>query len=77
MHTVWTNGNVALTKDLVFGLCILSQEDDDSLSWVPLTQLDLEMLDYVRIGIGNEPSFPWKDDFAALLRKAEQAEMAQ
>ena len=54
---MFNNGHVAISKDLIFGLCTW-----DGNTWVPLTQLYTEDLEMVKglVVKGNHP-FQWWD----------------
>lgn len=66
---IWTNQKVTLTKDLFFGLCVLTDE-----GWIPMTELLGEEIEEIRRLIDNDPSFP--RDWAILQEVAEDSPMA-
>ena len=53
MAITWTNGVVTLTKDLVFGLSVLSDK-----GWIPLYECDKQEVDLIKKLVDNNPSFP-------------------
>jgi len=53
MATVWHNNNVALTKDLIFGVCVMSEE-----GWVPIGEGSIEELELVLRLIDFNPLCP-------------------
>lgn len=55
MHgLVWTNGTVTLTKDLIFGVCVLATH-----GWQQLYELDDDELKTVTDLVSNDPSCPF------------------
>ena len=69
MHTVWTNNQISMTKCMVFGLCVLSEN-----GWEPVDNLDLDDLDTVIQLIDANPSFPWASELADIAKKATHPE---
>ena len=65
MATTWTNQRVALTKDLVFGLCVYTEE-----GWKPLSELDKDQLKLVHRLCDFNPSNPFRDELDAMVQKA-------
>lgn len=55
--TVWTNNRVSLTKDLVFGLAVLTEE-----GWQALVHLSLEDVDMVIREVDGDKSCPFLDE---------------
>lgn len=53
--TTFTNGRVTLTDDLVFGVCVLSED-----GYVPVSQLTLDDTKYVERLLNRSPSCPSK-----------------
>jgi hypothetical protein len=62
MSTTFTNGRVALTNDLVFGLSVLSQD-----GWVPFRFLEEPDKELVRRLLAHNPTCPraWRDEIYA------------
>lgn len=58
---VWTNGKVAFSRDLIFGLCVMSQE-----GWFPLDQLDDDDFSVVIDEWDNTPGNPYCDEIRAM-----------
>ncbi len=54
-NVTWTNGNISLTSDLIFGISVLSED-----GWVPISELDEDDLATVRLLVGNNPSCPFR-----------------
>ena len=50
---VWENGNVALTEDLILGLCVMSES-----GWFPLSACDTDTINRIYSLIDHNPSFP-------------------
>lgn len=65
MATTWTNQRVALTKDLVFGVCVYTES-----GWQPLSQLDYEQLKQVHRLCDYNSSNPFAAELDAALLKA-------
>jgi len=61
---VWENGRIALTKDLIFGLCVMGEG-----GWIPLSDLDDDALDLVWRLYDHTPGCPFKDDLAVACGK--------
>lgn len=61
LGTVFHNGVVSFTKDLVFGLSVLTDN-----GWVPLDSL--ERVDYEQVlkALDNNPLFPFKSELAEI-----------
>jgi hypothetical protein len=53
MTNVFTNGRITLTKDLVFGVCVLTEE-----GFVPLTHLSRQDMSVVRRLLDFNPTCP-------------------
>jgi len=53
LGNVFTNGRVSLTKCLIFGLSVLSQD-----GWVPWSELDEQDRDLVRRLLDHNPTCP-------------------
>lgn len=64
MNTVFTNGNIAFTKDLVFGLCVMAEQ-----GWMPLSQLDDEDVKLCVRLLDSNPTFPFKQELDDFLKK--------
>lgn len=60
----WTNGRVALAKDLVFGLVVMTEN-----GWFPVDQLDADDVSVVWDAVDFNPGFPFKDELAAIRAK--------
>ena len=63
---VFTNGRVAITKDLIFGLSVLSED-----GWMPLSNLDHQEVKMVHRLVDYNPTFPWQAELNALLADSE------
>lgn len=63
MATVWENGRVAVTKDLIFGLCVMGET-----GWIPVSNLDMDDRKMVRDLVDFNPSFPFKEELNKLLQ---------
>ncbi len=61
---VWENGRIALTKDLIFGLVVMTED-----GWWPVNQLDAEDREMVWGLAGNHPGMPFRDDLARICGK--------
>lgn len=55
--TVWTNNRVALTKDLIFGVAVMTEE-----GWQALIHLSLEDVDMVIREVDGNKSCPFLDE---------------
>lgn len=64
---VWENGRVALTLDLIFGLCVMGEQ-----GWVPCSDLDLDDLKVVHRAVDHNPGCPFKDELDVLVSAAEK-----
>ena len=64
MSTVFTNEKVSITKCIVFGLSVLSEDGN----WYPLDQLDKEDFLMVDGLIDNNPTFPWKSELQTIRK---------
>lgn len=64
--TTFTNGRVTLTKDLVFGICVLAES-----GWHPVNQLDGQDAQTVLDLLGHNPTCP--AEFMAAVRAALEA----
>ncbi len=53
MATIFTNGVISLTNDLVFGVCVL-----DENGWVPLSELNSNGLKQVQRLLNHNPTCP-------------------
>lgn len=62
MNTLFTNGNITIAEDLIFGLSVLTDH-----GWCPLSELDKDDLNLVVRLIDNNPTFPWKEELSTLL----------
>lgn len=60
----WENGRVALSKDLVFGLVVMTED-----GWFPVNHLDAEDREMVWGLAGNHPGMPFRDDLARICGK--------
>lgn len=79
MNTVFNNGKIALTKHLVFGLCVFCELPNGNLDWVPMEFMDKEDFDLSLRLLDNNPTFPWKKELddvitARALREKEKAQ---
>lgn len=61
--TTFTNGRISFTKDLVFGLCVLTEEE----GWLPLTQLNADALRVVDKALDFAPGFPFPNEYQRIL----------
>ena len=57
----WTNGEVALAKDLIFGLCLRTDT-----CWFPVDQLDGFDIGMVQNLVDHNPSCPWLTELYSL-----------
>lgn len=57
----WTNGRVALSKDLVFGLVVMTED-----GWFPVDQLDADDVEVVHKAVDYNPGMPFKDELATI-----------
>jgi hypothetical protein len=55
--TVFTNRQIAVGKDLVFQWVLLTVDDDNQQQWLPLDQLEKDVLNLVRQNV-LDPVFP-------------------
>ena len=64
MAIVWTNNQVALTKDLVFGLCVMSEE-----GWVPINEGTDDQIQKLFSLIDWNPSCPkdWVQEIIQIM----------
>lgn len=58
---VWTNGKIMFTRDVVFGLCVMSRE-----GWYPLALLDNDDFSVVIDAWDNTPGNPYCDEISAM-----------
>ena len=63
---LYNNGKVAISKDLIFGLSVYTED-----GLIPLAQLSQDDLWTTRILIDMDPLFLWKEEFSALFRERE------
>jgi hypothetical protein len=63
---LYNNGKVAISKDLIFGLSVYTED-----GWIPLARLSQDDLHATRVLIDMDPlcSFLWKEEFSALFKK--------
>ena len=54
---IFTNGRIAICKDMVFGLCVMAEN-----GWVPLSQGTPDEMRMVIRLIDNNPTFLWKEE---------------
>lgn len=66
--TTYTNGAIAVGKDLIFGWVLLTEGDDGHQQWLPLTELESHTLELVQRHLTN-PIFPQelREHVAALV----------
>ena len=57
MQATYTNGKVAFTKCLVFGLCVFTEDEKGIQEWVPFSSLDDEDKKMVRAAADWNPIF--------------------
>ena len=62
-NVVWTNNQVALTKDFIFGVSVFAGR-----GWMPLDQLDLDDIKMVFNLVDFNKSCPFLDDISALIK---------
>ncbi len=55
MAAIFTNGKVALTDDLIFGVSVLTED-----GWIPISDLDPEDLKKVQVLLDWNPACPDK-----------------
>jgi hypothetical protein len=60
MNTTWTNGHVSLTRDLIFGLCVLTTN-----GWLAIAELTAAELQLVQELVSHDPAFPWTETLYA------------
>ena len=72
MQTTWTNNRVALAKDLLFGLCIYTENNMHEFEWVPVDSLSLEDVETVHQLVDYNPSCIYQDDLNAILEAKKQ-----
>lgn len=67
---VWHNGKVALAKDLIFGLVVMSES-----GWIPVASLDDDDFDIVFEAWDYAPGNPYADNLTAmhLARKQQKS----
>lgn len=70
MSAVFNNGKIAVSKDLVFGLSVLVQDDSGEIDWVPLEFAKPELVVQVHNALDNNPTFPWWDELNRLRKAA-------
>lgn len=63
---VWTNNKVAFTRDLIFGICVMTE-----VGWYPIINLDNADFKLVMDYWDNAPGNPYADD----LRRMEVARL--
>ena len=60
----WENGRVALSKDLIFGLVVMTED-----GWFPVSHLDESDRELVWRLVDHAPGCPFKDDLAVACGK--------
>lgn len=75
MQTTWTNGRVALAKDLIFGLCVFTENDNNQTEWIPVDSLDLDEVEMIHRMVDYNPGCIYQNDLNAILeaKKKEKA----
>ncbi len=68
----WTNGNVAIAKDIVFGLCVMSEQ-----GWYPFNMLDKADRRIVLRAIDWNPSCIYLQELQELNAKLSAEEAAK
>ena len=61
---VWENGRIALTKDLIFGLVVMTED-----GWFPVSHLDDNDRELVWRLVDHAPGMPFKEDLAKVCGK--------
>ena len=61
---VWDNGRIALTKDLIFGLVVMTED-----GWFPVSHLDDNDRELVWRLYDHTPGCPFKDNLAVACGK--------
>lgn len=64
----WTNGQISLSFDLIFGVNVLSED-----GWLPVSTLDAKDLAYIRRLVDYNPGCPFLDDLAEADAKLKEA----
>lgn len=59
---IYNNGDIAITKDLIFGLSVW-----DGDNWFPLSSAEDHELSMIKKLINDDPLFLWKDDLDKLI----------
>lgn len=72
MSTTFNNGRVAISKDMIFGLCVFGELPDGKQQWLPLTSLDKEDLDWVVKMLDHNPTFPWYPELRKIIEAAKE-----
>jgi hypothetical protein len=62
---LYKNKNIAVCKDLIFGLCVWNGDE-----WFPLDKATLDELILVQRCIDNDSTFLWHDDLNSLMKLA-------
>lgn len=57
MSTIWTNGKVAFAHDMIFGLCVMSED-----GWFPVVDLTASDFKAVFAAWDYTPGNPYADD---------------
>lgn len=74
MQTTWTNGQVALAKDLIFGLCVFTENDNGETEWVPVESLTLGDIETIHRLVDYNPSCIYQNDLNAILEAKKKEE---
>jgi hypothetical protein len=67
--SLFNNGRVAISKDLIFGLSVFV---NDAEGFLPCSELDSDDLEMIARLIDFDPLFQWKDEFAQLRATADK-----
>lgn len=75
MQTTWTNGRVALAKDMIFGLCVYTENGNGQCEWIPVDALDLDEVEMIHKMVDYNPGCIYQKDLNAILeaKKKENA----
>ena len=74
MQTIFTNGKIAFTKDLVFGLCVFGELPNGEQQWLPLEFMDKEDFELSVKLLDNNPTFPWYKELTDVITARTQRE---
>jgi hypothetical protein len=69
-QTTYTNGKVALTKQFIFGICVMSES-----GWFPIKDCSVQDLKMILDLIDYDPLCPYTDDIRKQLAIEKEANM--